>query len=324
MHNFIFRYAVLYFLYIPVCALYAYNQTIHGDIKIYYDVYNNVDSAHYPFGLEIMLPLLMRGACYFGLSFYDFTFCRLLLWGWVVFRWSYCLNRKGFLIIFIFFLSFCIPPFLNSMMFLAKQSLSLFFCFTSLLVRSRWLKALFVLFMVLSHFGSIIWLLAIFGCGMKVINSKKFILLTLIVILMNYIFRLDFASGFINFLASDIIPLPSVIKDLYATKLGFYLYDQVGMGESLSGLSTVFIVATLGNLYIVINKINNTHYAKITLLYLISTMLLALFYSNDVLANRLGFASYFMVMPFFFFSLFIQLRVKYDKVSNTISEIRFG
>lgn len=321
MYNCVFRIILLYVIYIPACAWYSYTQSITGDVKNYYDIYQHIMVEPYPFGNEVILPLLMSIANYCGLSYYDFTFFRLLLWGIVIFNWSRHLNKKGILVVFVFFVSFCIPPFLNSMIFLARQSLSLFFCFLALQYNNKIVKTIFITCMVCSHFGSFIWLFALFGIGARFVNSKKFIFTIIIMLMFNYFMKTDAASLLIKLLTGDILPIPSLIRDLYAAKLGFYLYDQGDIKTSLSLYSTAIIFCTLLILYISINKYRNGFNDKIIYLYLLSSMLLAIFYSNDVLANRLGMASYFMVIPFFIFFIFDALRVKYDKNRYPLSSI---
>ncbi|MFQ1802254.1 EpsG family protein [Aeromonas veronii] len=321
MYNSFFRVILLYAIYIPACAWYSYNQALIGDVKNYYDVYQQIGYEPYPFGSEVFLPLLMSLANYCGLSYYDFTFFRLLLWGWVILSWSDNLKKKGVLVVCIFFVSFCIPPFLNSMIFLARQSLSLFFCFLAMQFRSRIVKSIFVICMLFSHFGSVFWLLAILGVGVGFVNSRKFIFSIICILTINVFLKTDAASLLIHFLTSDILPIPSIIKDIYSAKLGFYLYDQGEIKTTLSLYSTMIIFISLLILYVSIDKVRSVFCGKVIYLYLLSSMFLALFYSNDVLANRLGMASYFMVIPFFVFFIFDALRVNYDKNRYPISNI---
>ncbi|MBL0443870.1 EpsG family protein [Aeromonas veronii] len=319
MSNCVLRIFLFYAMYVPTCAWYSYTQSIVGDIKNYYDIYQQVVVVPYPFGGEVMLPLLMSIANYCGLSYYDFTFFRLLLWGVVIINWSSHLKKKGLLVVFIFFVSFSIPPFLNSMIYLARQSLSLFFCFLALQYSNKIAKTLFVTCMLFSHFGSLLWLLPIFGIGIKFVNSKKFVFIIIVVLIINYFMRLDASSLLIKLLTGDYLPIPSFIKNMYAAKLGFYLYDQEEIKTSLSLYSVAIMLCTLLTLYISINRYRNGFCDKFLYLYLMSSMFLALFYSNDVMANRLGMASYFMVIPFFVFFIFDAVRINYDKNRNPLT-----
>lgn len=311
MSSLVLKYFIIIFILIPSCFYYAYNQSIYGDIKNYYEIYNSLNVEPYPFGMEFMLPIIMKLFSSWGFTYYDFTFVRLLLWGLIIILWTQRLNERRVIFFMLFIVSFCVPPFFNSMIFLSRQSLSLQFCFLAMLIAFRPVKLFFIIGMIFSHFASIIWLLPMTGIGVGLVNTRKFISLIFIILIINVTLKADLASDVIYLLSSDIIPVPLFIKDILATKLGFYLYDQTIIVSALSEVSIAFILFTLIILFFSIPFTNKGFDEKITCIYLISAMLLVLFYNNDVMANRLGMVAYFMVIPFlvYFFIKAISCKV---------------
>lgn len=261
-----------------------------------------------PFQYEFILSLLMYISSLLGMDYYQFTFFKVLTFLPIIIFIDKNISNRNNIFSYLFLFSFISPPMIGTLIFLARQSLSLEFFLLLSLIHGFRKKIPMLIIMFFTHMGSIIWV-PIFLWHKKIIailNSKLFWLMSLFILLISIFTGMDLTKTLIQYL-STLNNLPSFLMANLARKRDFYVIHEETDFDTLSMLNTFFAILPV-LIYITMVKIKEIEHYTIECLcalYGLSFFLFALFYNNQIFATRVGFVAYFFGVQYLFLFLLL-------------------
>ncbi|WP_219927969.1 hypothetical protein, partial [Aeromonas sp. HMWF015] len=72
-------------VYISFCGYFSMNSDFHGDTIEYMYNFNEIHQYPFPYGVEVITPLIMWVVSFFGGDFRDFIFICLAIWTPMIF-----------------------------------------------------------------------------------------------------------------------------------------------------------------------------------------------------------------------------------------------
>lgn len=302
------KYFLFSILFIIVLIYKVYTIELVSDNLNYFQVYNNISNDSMPFKFEFVLSVLMYISNKIGMDYYVFTFLKVLTFLPVLILIDRKLSHSSNVYSYLFLFSFISPPLVGTLIFLARQSLSLEFFFITLVIASIYKRVVVIFLMFFSHMGSIIWIPILLGYkkAISILSSKLFYLISLSILGFSVVSKFDLTTWVIQYL-STVDNLPSFLMSNLARKRDFYVMHQITDFDSLSILNTIIsIIPVLYFIFFVrLNKIESFTGHCLCALYGLSFFLFSLFYNNPIFATRVGFISYFLGVQYLF--LFIYL-----------------
>jgi len=290
------------FVFVIVSYYHTLYFDIKGDTAEYFFFFNNILKNPFPYGLEFVTSCIMWLVFYIGGDFRFFLFVCLLIWTPVVFLILHRAKNNIFLfLVFLFFLS---PLFLNNALFLIRQFNAALFLFLYLYClninkSSRFFLLVLMFLSICSHISAIMWFVFINKIVVNFFSRPIYILLTLILSFLTFLFNVDSLLILVNIL----IDLSSILGvDEFDRKLLFYT-----SGESLKAVSVSYkllfpcLFISLFSAYQLIMNVST--YKGLYFLIFIQSIFLIVLSNNVVAASRFGFVAYYFVVPLFLFFL---------------------
>ena len=302
------KYFIFVILFTIVLLYKIFTIELISDNLNYYNVYNNIQNDTMPFQYEFILSLLMYISSLLGMDYYQFTFFKVLTFLPIIIFIDKNISNRNNIFSYLFLFSFISPPMIGTLIFLARQSLSLEFFLLLSLIHGFRKKIPMLIIMFFTHMGSIIWV-PIFLWHKKIIailNSKLFWLMSLFILLISIFTGMDLTKTLIQYL-STLNNLPSFLMANLARKRDFYVIHEETDFDTLSMLNTFFAILPV-LIYITMVKIKEIEHYTIECLcalYGLSFFLFALFYNNQIFATRVGFVAYFFGVQYLFLFLLL-------------------
>ncbi|KDL37378.1 hypothetical protein AF50_02528 [Klebsiella pneumoniae MGH 64] len=302
------KYFIFVLMFTIVLIYKIYTIEMVSDNLNYYNVYNNIQNDTMPFQYEFILSLLMYISSSLGMDFFQFTFFKVLTFLPIIIYVDRNLSKRNNILSYLFLFSFISAPMIGTLIFLARQSLSLEFFLLLSLIHGFRKKIPLLVIMFFTHMGSIIWV-PIFLWHKRIVailNSKLFWVVSILILLISIFTGMNLTKTLIQYL-STLNNLPSFLMANLARKRDFYVIHEETDFDTLSVLNTTFAVIP-ALIYIIMVKIKNVeHYTVECLcaLYGLSFFLFALFYNNQIFATRVGFVAYFFGVQYLFLFLLL-------------------
>ncbi|CAH6034914.1 hypothetical protein AN2363V1_1724, partial [Klebsiella oxytoca] len=302
------KYFIFAIMFTIVLIYKTYTIELISDNLNYYNVYNNIQNDSMPFQYEFILSTLMYISNSLGLDYYQFTFFKVLTFLPIIMFVDWNISRRNNIFSYLFLFSFISPPMIGTLIFLARQSLSLEFFLLLTFTYKFYKRVPLLVVMFFSHMGSIIWMPILIWHKkiIKVINSKLFWVISLVILIMSISTGMDLTKILIQYL-STLNNLPSFLMANLARKRDFYVIHEQTEFDTLSILNTFFAIIPV-LIYILMVKIRDIEHYTIQCMcaiYGLSFFLFALFYNNQIFATRVGFIAYFFGVQYFFFFLLL-------------------
>lgn len=302
------KYFIFVLMFTIVLIYKIYTIELISDNLNYYNVYNNIQNDIMPFQYEFILSFLMYISSLIGMDYYQFTFFKVLTFLPLIIYVDRNISKRNNIFSYLFLFSFISPPMIGTLIFLARQSLSLEFFLLLSLIHGFRKKLPVLIIMFFTHMGSIIWV-PIFLWHKRIVailNSKLFWVLSCIILIVSVFTGMDLTKALIQYL-STLNDLPNFLMANLARKRDFYVIHEETDFDTLSVLNTSFAVMP-ALIYIIMVKIKEVeHYTVECLcaLYGLSFFLFALFYNNQIFATRVGFVAYFFGVQYLFLFLLL-------------------
>ncbi|EMO4451706.1 EpsG family protein [Klebsiella michiganensis] len=302
------KYFIFVILFTIVLLYKTYTIELISDNLNYYNVYNNIQNDSMPFQYEFILSLLMYISSLLGMDYYQFTFFKVLTFLPIIIYVDKNISNRNNIFSYLFLFSFISPPMIGTLIFLARQSLSLEFFLLLSLIHGFRKKIPMLIMMFFTHMGSIIWV-PIFLWHKRIVailNAKLFWVMSLFILLISIFTGMDLTKTLIQYL-STLNNLPSFLMANLARKRDFYVIHEETDFDTLSILNTFFAILPV-LIYITMVKIKEIeHYTIecVCALYGLSFFLFALFYNNQIFATRVGFVAYFFGVQYLFLFLLL-------------------
>ncbi|MBF7685627.1 EpsG family protein [Acinetobacter sp. B10A] len=294
----------MYFIVLLFCVYFRLE--LDSDNLNYFNIYDNIKSDTLPFGAEIGVSSLMYFFNILGADFYLYTFFKLLLFLPVFIKIDYVFFKNRLYLSSTFLISTLYPPFLDMMIFLSRQSLSITFILLCLLTESRKKSIFWFVIAVCSHLSAFIFLpVVIFYKEIyRFLINKYFQSLILIYMLCGLKYQ-TLSSFILENINNNINVFPEIIKRNILMKTGFYDWNSNSDFDGFSYLRlTVMIIISLMVILLFNHRAIYTEIEKKLLcIYLYSALLFTLTVDNYMMATRSGFFSYFFCLPWFFIVL---------------------
>lgn len=152
------KYFIFVILFTIVLLYKIFTIELISDNLNYYNVYNNIQNDTMPFQYEFILSLLMYISSLLGMDYYQFTFFKVLTFLPIIIFIDKNISNRNNIFSYLFLFSFISPPMIGTLIFLARQSLSLEFFLLLSLIHGFRKKIPMLIIMFFTHMGSIIWL----------------------------------------------------------------------------------------------------------------------------------------------------------------------
>lgn len=284
---------------------------LESDNLNYFNIYNNILNNPFPFYFEMVNSGIMYFFKIVGLDFFVYTFLKLL-----IFIPAFILIDRKIInnnIISIFFLiSTLYPPFIEMMIFLSRQSLSINFLIFCLLSSDKKRSWFWFLLSVMTHISSLIYFpfLTFTHKLFKFLVSKTCAIFLLVFLFYGY-FHLSLSSIIIELIDKNLHYFPEIIRHNVNMKIGFYYVSDNNFDE-LSILRLMFIVINI--LFFLFLFDERTKYnllqERIIGIYIYSLVFLILVIDTSIMAMRVGFFSYFFCISWFIIYLNFTKKIK--------------
>lgn len=302
------KYFIFVILFTIVLLYKIYTIELISDNLNYYNVYNNIQNDSMPFQYEFILSLLMYISSLLGMDYYQFTFFKVLTFLPIIIYVDKNISNRNNIFSYLFLFSFISPPMIGTLIFLARQSLSLEFFLLLSLIHGFRKKIPILIIMFFTHMGSIIWM-PIFLWHKRIVailNSKLFWVISLFILVVSIFTGMDLTKTLIQYL-STLNNLPSFLMANLARKRDFYVIHEETDFDTLSILNTFFAILPVLIYIIMVKTKEIEHYTIECLcaLYGLSFFLFALFYNNQIFATRVGFVAYFFGVQYLFLVLLL-------------------
>ncbi|EMD1656846.1 EpsG family protein [Pluralibacter gergoviae] len=307
------KYTLFSILFILILIYKVYSIDLVSDNLNYYNVYNNIENDSMPFKFEFILSLLMYISNFIGMDFYIFTFIKVITFLPIIIIVDRNISKKNNIYSYLFLFTFISPPMIGTLIFLARQSLSLEVFLLVTTIKSFNKRILLIVIMFFCHMGSILWVPILLGYKklFTVLNSKLFWLLSLLILAGAVITGMDLTRLVIQYLAT-FNNLPGFIMSNLARKRDFYVLHELTEFDTLSILNTIVSVipVVFFILFVSLKKIENFTVHCLCALYSLSFFLFSLFYNNSIFATRVGFISYFFGVQYLFLFIYLVYLIK--------------
>ncbi|MBO3277151.1 EpsG family protein [Pseudomonas schmalbachii] len=273
------------------------------DNEMYLSRYMNISMNPFPFGIEFVPALIMHASSLLGLSYFEFLFIKSLSWIFILNRISNTIG-KGSIIKIILMLAFLLPSFHSITAFLLRQSFAFEFAILAITSRNPRTKLIYSILMIFSQISSILWLPLILRDLSKIFLNKSMLGTILFIGIVNSVFKLDFHSPFIQ-ISNDIINISGIFSNNLQTKVDFYTsgHHSIDSASTASIKNTIAIYVSLFFLLLSRREKSHKDIHKITSIFILTAAFFFIFYTNPILANRLGYAAYFLPGIFLTLSL---------------------
>lgn len=301
------KYLTFSLLFILISFYLTYNMELIGDNQNYYNIYNNINDDPFPFIFEFITSFLMLLSKKIGLDYFTFSFIKILLFIPAIIILDYKLLKKKPFLSTLFLISFLYPPFIDMMIFLTRQSLSINFLIFSIVAKKNTAKYIWYIVSIFTHISSIIFLPALLFTSIiySFFKNKIIMLLILVNIFIGYFYKIslvDFVFYIFNTFGDY---MPSFLQDNISRKIGFYSIYNSEDFDPLSTLRLIFIILTL--IIFILTKNNKFHnnitQVKFLCTWWISILLFSFLLTNNMMATRTGFFSYYFCISIFIISI---------------------
>lgn len=285
-------------LYVLACIWHVENVNIVSDTLEYKYNFDEIYSVPFPYGIEIITPLIMYCLKVSGFDFNLFLLFSVLIWLPIV---IYCVSniKKSlfFAVAPLFFLSFL---FLNNASFLIRQFYAAFF-FVIWLGRNKKLDlaGLFLIILSsLSHLSSIVWFLASSGIVVRICCNRYILIFCSSFVLYALIIGFNFFNYFLDF----ILNFSSMVDFVELNrKVGFYLDGQNGAGSKIPILPLLIAILqfSISTYLLYKNKERKRESSTLSFIGLVYFQSVCFLILNDnfIMANRVGFFTYYFSIP---------------------------
>ncbi|QPW26367.1 hypothetical protein F8538_05580 [Edwardsiella ictaluri] len=277
------------FLYLCWSAYFLCGVEVKGDTFQYFLNFKNINHDLFPYGVEFLVPFVMKLVELSGGGFYVFLLISIWLWTPLIYIFSYrmCNNVLYFPIVVFFFSS----VFLLNAVFLVRQYYAaLFFIFYALSFKNR-LKYIFCFFGLFSQLSSLIWFALVYR-RLRFVFDNKLMLFSLLVIVIAF----NLSGGVVNLSEISKIIMEYNIPDVIKRKLGYYIVNDTSSHISVLSLLLVYLMLFYSFFLLQMNIVSDKG-RVISFFVFMSSFLFLLFWFNNVPATRLGFFSYYFYIP---------------------------
>jgi len=294
-------------IYFTSCLYCIFNIEWVTDNLNYRTIYDDILNNPWPFHVEFLLSSLMYFFKLIGLDYQEFLIVKHLLWLPAVLYIDYRIGHKRYSALFslILVVAFCYPGFISSMIFLSRQSLSTMLILLAFSVkRRRWLFMCTFL-AVVSHLSALLYILLFSKRACHLINSTGFKLIIFAMAILSFL-SFGFASGFVYFLA-NYMPIPDALAYNLNAKIGYHLLglDSTIQNSKIVEVAMIFIIILDVVFSSSTKPVRCESYVeqqividRITGMFYLSLFFYFFLHANPILANRVGFVSYFMIAPY--------------------------
>lgn len=303
-----FSIVFFYFSYKESQNIYLYDDTLQ-----YYYAFLNIRSNPFPYGVEIITPIYMQIVSFLGLSFYQFIFICYLSWLPILIWFIYQAKKRPLLIFVpLFFLTHF---FYDNAAFLVRQYLScvFFFIYVYLHNKNSNYKYCFFIISFFTHISSVILFLIYYLVNFLFFRLNVSIRVCSIVI--SFIVTLSLLSGIdlsqviIKIILSN---MDKINLDDLMRKALYYNSDDLSSSTNINVLILIVAQFYLVTLLLIFNKISNIKVLKALLFFYVNIFLFLMLRNTVVLSTRVGFLSFYFVIPSFIIILSFFSITKFD------------
>lgn len=303
-------------IYISFCGYFSMTSDFHGDTLEYMYNFNEIQQHPFPYGVEVLTPIMMWVVSYLGGDFRDFIFICLLIWTPIVFLLGFH-SKSNFLFIGVFFY-FLTPLFIDNAAFLIRQYNAAFFyiCFLSYSNRKDTHKLVsfgLLLLSFSSHLSSVFWVIISNKIMVKFFKQRLLFFIVFFPLILLALSGVDMITWVVDlmFKISNLFDFDEINR-----KLIFYRsseYEAVSKVSNLAQLLAFLLLFLSGYLFLLSPK-NNVFYFFV----FAQALLVVLLKNNIVMANRFGFFAFYFSVPIFIVlvellkNIWIEKKVKND------------
>ncbi|EAT8922683.1 EpsG family protein [Salmonella enterica] len=285
-----------------------YEILLVSDTLEYYNNFSDIENDLFPYGLEILMPILMFFIKAIGGNFYDFLFFVLTLWLPLIFIIIYrsCYNPLFFIIVFYFLTSFF---YMNAVLIIRQYISGVFFIYCMLFAYQHKKISLFLAFLsILSHSYAIVWLIVVGRWFRNFITNK--IILSVIIPISLFAVSFSFSSYQLQSVSSFLLQynMPGLLQ----RKIQYYNNNNDPV-ESVSNISLILVDIIFILSIINLLKQKNEFVLKLSSLLIFNSFCFIMLGSNIVSASRFGFWSYYFSIPSLVILLYYCLNLVKDK-----------
>lgn len=285
--------------YIFISIWHVENVVLIADTLEYKYNFDFIYSDPFPYGIEIIVPSIMYFVKSLGGDFKGFMLLSLLVWLHMVIYAVFSVKKSLFFIIVpFFFMSFV---FLNNSTFLIRQYYSAFFFIIWLFRKNKKdiLSCILVLLSCMSHISSIVWFIVCTRFFMRILYRKYIVGTFFIFVLTSLLSGFSFFSYFIDKMVffSSMVNLNEINR-----KVAFYVGDNtvnvlpvpllpllIAIFLFLLSTYTIYKIRTLNTV--------STYMSCLCSLIFFQSGIFILLKDNLIMANRVGFFSYYFSIP---------------------------
>ena len=283
---------VFSFIYIYLAWYWSSNILISSDTFEYYYAFNNIEYNTYLWFPELFTSFSMLVFSKLGFEFNIYLFFNNIIWLPLVFLFFYHSKKDLFLFVLgFFFLTYIF--FVNNSFLIRQFQSFLFFCLYFIFKEKKY-KYIFGILSLSSHLSAILFFILSYKKISYIILNNKLVIFIIFIIL--------FFSGFYNYIL--------LIFDYFysLSNLGVFskkIMDSQGYIDNIEDQANSYILGAnfLVILLILFNRKINKHSSGFYSLIFISSIILILFREQVVMSNRLGFVSFYFLLPCIILSL---------------------
>lgn len=305
-------------VYISFCGYFSMTSDFHGDTLEYMYNFNDIRKYPFPYGVEVLTPMIMWVVSYLGGDFRYFIFICLVIWTPIVFLLGFY-SRSKFLFIGIYFY-FLTPLFIDNAMFLIRQYNSALFYMLFLLYNKRKEQTKLVSLGLLllsfsSHLSSVFWVIISNKMTVRFFKNRLVFLIVFLPLILLALSGVDIVSSVV-----DLIFKIVNVFDVYEInrKLMFYSnngYDAVAKVSNLAELLAFLLLFLSGYLFF-LSKKNN----EFCFFVFVQALIVVLLKNNVVMANRFGFFAFYFSVPILIVLFYFMKNIWVERKVTIINE----
>ncbi|HHW4400478.1 TPA: EpsG family protein [Aeromonas hydrophila] len=298
-------------VYISFCGYFSMNSDFHGDTIEYMYNFNEIHQHPFPYGVEVLTPIMMWVVSFLGGDFRDFIFVCLVIWTPIVFLLG-LYSRSNFLFVGIYFY-FLTPLFINNAVFLIRQYNAAFFYIFFLLYSNRkdTTKSVsfgLLLLAFLSHLSSVFWFVISNKITIKFFKNRVIFFIVFFPLILLALSGVDIISWVVDlmFNISNLLDFSEINR-----KLMFYRsseYEAVSKLNNLAEFISFSLLFFSGYLFL-FSKNNDGFYFFV----FSQALLVVLLKDNIVMANRFGFFAFYFSIPILMVLIYLFKKLELKK-----------
>ncbi|HDZ8963316.1 TPA: EpsG family protein [Aeromonas dhakensis] len=298
-------------VYISFCGYFSMNSDFHGDTIEYMHNFNEIHQYPFPYGVEVLTPIIMWVVSFLGGDFRDFIFVCLVIWTPIVFLLG-LYSRSNFLFIGVYFY-FLTPLFINNAVFLIRQYNAAFFYIFFLLYSNRkdTTKSVsfgLLLLAFLSHLSSVFWFVISNKITIKFFKNRVIFFIVFSPLILLALSGVDIISWVVDlmFNISNLLDFSEINR-----KLMFYRsseYEAVSKVNNLAELIAFSLLFFSGYLFLLSKKNDGFYFFVFS-----QALLVVLLKDNIVMANRFGFFAFYFSIPILMALIYLFKKLELEK-----------